>query len=246
MQNAAMAAQQPEVPSLTVPQRLFGALFNPKPTFADIVRRPSFLPPLIVLIVFSLASSIVIVRRIGIEQIVRSEVMKSPQVADLPAERREEIIERGVAVARFTVYAAPLVFTPLAMLVIAAALLLMANFVLGAETNYKTLLSTTAYGMMPACVVAILGIITVFLKEPSDVDVQNLVISHLGPLFDPGSHKVLNRLASSLDLFSFWQIALLALGVSAAARFSFRKGLVAVMVPWAVWVLGAAGFRALF
>ena len=58
--------------------------------------------------------------------------------------------------------------------------------------------------------------------------------------------KVLHRLASSIDIFSFWLIALMALGIAAAARFSFKKGLVAVMVPWAVWVLAAAGLAALF
>lgn len=245
-----MAASEPVPPQQEAPlgfgARVLGVFVSPTQTFADIVRRPSFIPPLVLLTLFSIVSSALIVNRVGLEQIVRNEVMKNPRVAELPAEQRERAVEQGIAIGRVTVWLGPALGPLIVALVIAGVLLLVTNFVLGGEVRFPTMLSVAAYGFLPGLLLSVAAIITAFLKDPADVDVQNPVISNLGPLFDPASHKVLYRLATSIDVFSFWQIALLGLGIAAAARFSFRKGVLAVLIPWSIYVLGAAGFRALF
>jgi hypothetical protein len=54
-------------------------------------------------------------------------------------------------------------------------------------------------------------------------------------------------LAASLDLFSFWVIALLAIGISSAApKISFAKALVAVIFPWALFVALRTAYTAAF
>ena len=52
----------------------------------------------------------------------------------------------------------------------------------------------------------------------------------------------LKTLGSSLDVFSFWIMALIAIGISATARkVSFGKALVGVMIPWGIYVLLRVG-----
>src|ERR1022692_1608204 len=58
---------------------------------------------------------------------------------------------------------------------------------------------------------------------------------------------ILYSLASSFDLFSFWTILLLAVGISVAARkFALSKALVAVVLPWGVLVVVKAAWTNLF
>lgn len=245
MNTVVMRPAAPEQPKGAV-ERIFGVFFSPGETFQDIARRPSFVAPLVILILFALGTSIAITQRVGLETIVRQQIEANPRFADMPAEQRDRAIQAGITFGRVSIYLFPTLGVAASVLVIAGVLLLMANFVLGAEASFKSLFATTAHASLVGCVVAVLAIITVLLKDPADIDLQNIVTSNLGPLFDPASHKVLNRLASSIDLFSFWQIALQALGVSAAAKVSFKRGLIAVVIPWAVWVAGAVGLRAIF
>ena len=213
---------------------------------ADIVRRPSFLPPLALVMLCFLAMWIVIVQRVGAERIVTNTMMKNPRVAEMPLEQREDMIERAAGLMTFTLYGGAIVGPALGMLLIAGVLLVMANFVLAGEATYSQLMAVTAYSMAPACIMAALATFVVFFKDPADVDIENLLLSNLGALVDPSSHPVLHRLLYSIDVFSFWQIALLAAGVAAATRFRFKTGLMAVGVPWGLYVLASVGLRALF
>ena len=49
-------------------------------------------------------------------------------------------------------------------------------------------------------------------------------------------------------LFSFWTILLIAVGLKAAAgkKLTFGGALFAVVLPWAVWVLGKSALAGLF
>jgi len=228
--------------------RLIGIFVSPTEAFTDIVNRPSlaWLAPLVLLTIFAVVSAGLVIRRVGMEQIVRSQLAQSRMAQNLTPEQLEQAVERGVTIGKYQAHIAPLLFPFIGLLVIAGVFALMTNFVLGSEVKYGTLMSVTAYGMMPGLVLAILNIITMHLKDPADIDIRNIVASNLGPLVSAESSKVLHRLASSIDIFSFWQIALMALGIATAARFSFGKGLVVVAVPWLVWVLAAAGLSALF
>ena len=57
------------------------------------------------------------------------------------------------------------------------------------------------------------------------------------PHADPVGHALL----SSVDLLSFWAMALLVLGLSAAARAPRRRVAILVVALWALYVLGKAG-----
>ena len=62
---------------------------------------------------------------------------------------------------------------------------------------------------------------------------------------DPRADKVLHSLAASVDLFAFWAMALLVLGLSAAAGASRRRMAILVGSLWLLFVLGKAGVAAL-
>ncbi len=235
----------PAPPALSFPQRVIGVFVTPLETFADIARRPAFIAPVILLMLSSFAVTYTISKRIGVEAIVEREFANNPRLADMPSERREQAMATATTFARYAMFASPIIFLPLSILIISGVLLAMGNFVMGGEAEYKQMLAVTAYGMLPGVLYALLAIVLVFIKNPADFDVQNMAATNLALLFDAAEHRVLHRLGASLDLFSFWQIFLLGTGVAAATRISRAKGIIAVAIPWALWVLGAAGLAAL-
>ena len=236
----------PTPASKSAVERLIGVFFAPGEIFADIARSPGFVLPLVLIMILSLASSTIVTNRVGIENIVRQQMMKSPRTAELPKEQLDQAVERGAKFAGFFVYATP-IFVPIGMLVIAGVMIMMANFVFGGTSNFKQMFATVAHASFPPGVVTIiLSLVIVFLKDPADLDVQNLLAANLGILISAETSRFLHRLAMSMDFFSFWQIGLLATGISAAANLSFTKALLSVAIPWAIWILGAAGLAAAF
>lgn len=227
--------------------RIIGVFISPGETFADIARSPSFLVPLVLVTIVSVSFSALLVNRIGMENIVRQQMMKNPRTAEMPKDQLEQAVERGTKIGSVFAYVGPLVFVPVGILVVAAVLLGMVNFVFGATAQFKQVFGTVAHAWLPpSLVVSILSAVILFLKDPADVDMQNLVAANLGVVVSAETSKFLHRMATSFDLFSFWHIALLAMGLSAVTKLNFSKSLVAVVIPWALWVLGASGLAAAF
>jgi hypothetical protein len=107
----------------------------------------------------------------------------------------------------------------------------------------------SAYAMLPGFISSILAIVVMFIKNPDEFNLQNPLAFNLGAFMEPppNSGKFIYSLASSFDLFSFWTILLLAVGISVAARkFAFSKALVAVVLPWGVLVVVKAAWTNLF
>jgi hypothetical protein len=72
---------------------------------------------------------------------------------------------------------------------------------------------------------------------------------NLGGFMDPQSPlKFLHSVASSLDVFAIWTILLVAAGLKSAGgkKLSFGGSLMAVAVPWAIWVLLRASLASRF
>jgi hypothetical protein len=75
--------------------RVTGVFFSPKPTFDDIVRKPSWLLPVMLLTFMSLAVSFTINQRTNWRKFVADQIDKSPSGAQLFPEQREQRIEGG-------------------------------------------------------------------------------------------------------------------------------------------------------
>jgi hypothetical protein len=84
-----------------------------------------------------------------------------------------------------------------------------------------------------------LAILVMFLKNSEDFDLRNPTAFNVGAFLDPQTTpKFLHSMGTSLDLFSIWTILLLATGLSVAGRkISWSKALIAVIVPWILWIV---------
>jgi hypothetical protein len=246
-ENIAGTPQPPETPAaptMSAFARVIGIFFEPDATFRDIARSPGFIVPLVLVMLFSLATGATIVNRLDMRDIAAKQMEKNPRTENMSKEQKQNAIELGAKIGTYITYATP-VFVILSTLVIALVIWVMGNFVFGGTATFKQLFAVTAHAQLVGIIMAILAIVILFLKDPGDVDVQNLVASNLGPLISADTSKFLHALAISMDLFSFWQIFLLGSGVAICGRLSRTKGIMAVVIPWLILVLIKCGLATL-
>ncbi|HEV2287959.1 MAG TPA: YIP1 family protein [Candidatus Acidoferrales bacterium] len=232
--------------------RIIGAIVNPRPTFEDIARKPSWLAPLLVVIIFALATTYVIGQRVGWGNVIQKQISQSSsaqrRMEQLPPDQRADIINRQAKVTPIFAYAANIIIFPIACLVIAGILMGAFNATGGAGVDFKTSFGIVTHAYMPSVIVFLLGILIMYLKSPDQIDVQNLVASNLGAVLSNDAPRWLVSLGGSIDLFSFWMMALMALGFSVARprKISMSKGLTWIVMLWLIYVVIKVGLAAAF
>jgi hypothetical protein len=228
--------------------RIAGVFFEPAKTFEDVARHPSFLAPLLLVIVASLVYIALYSQHVGWERMIRHQAETSSRTAQQTPEQREQGIQIGLKIAPMFGYGASVIGVPLAYLVCGAVLLVMVK-IMSATVSFKQVFAVMCYSAIPGLIYIALAIVVMFLKNPDDFDLKNPLAFNPGALMDPAtSSKFLYSLATSLDVFTAWKIILIAVGLKAAAgrTLSFTGALIAVLIPWGIWVLGSASLAGVF
>ena len=241
-------AVEPSPAGLSEFSRLTGVFFEPGKTFADIVARPRWLVPMLLLMAMSLAASVEMGQRIGWDRIIRHAFEVSSQAQKMDPQQREKAIEMQVKIVSVTGYLGPVV-VPIYCLVVGGILLGIFAGILSAPVKFKQAFAVVTYASFPGVISGILLMIVMMLKNPDEFNVQNPLAFNPGAYMDPlATSKSLYSLASSLDLFTLWTIVLMAIGVKAAAgrKLSFGGAFLAIFLPWCVWIGGKAALAGLF
>lgn len=227
--------------------RLTGVLFDPGKTFEDVAQRPTFIVPLVLVIVCSLIYMVLFSQHVGWERMIRHQMETSKQAQQQTPEQREQAIQMGAKFAPVVGYAIAIFGVPLAYLISAAVLLAMVK-IMSAPTRFNQVWAVMCYSGVPGIVFVALTIVVMFLKNPDDFDLQNPLAFNAGALMDPNAgSKFLYTLASSLDVFAIWKIVLIAIGLKATGgkSLTFTSALMAVLIPWALWILCSAALAGL-
>jgi len=228
-------------------QRLAGVLVDPKPAFADISARPRWWTPLILLILAATVFTYCYSQRVGWEGFLRQQMESNSSFQQMPADQRERIIEQQTRFASMFGYVRALVTIPLNALLVAGVMALVFRVMLSANLTFKQLFAATSYSLMPGFIASLLSILVLYLKNPEDFNLRNPLAFNLGAYLSSDSPKFWMSVASSIDLFAFWSILLLATGISAADRkLRWTRCLTWIVACWLVWVLGKSAFAAKF
>jgi hypothetical protein len=166
----------------------------------------------------------------------------------MTADQREQMLETQTKFASVFGYVGGVLGTFIAAVVVAAVLMLAFNVVGGTKVGFVTSLSIVSYSWVPGIVGGLLGLLILFLKDPSTIDIQHLVAANAGAFLSEDSPKWLETLLSSFDLFIFWTMILMGIGFSATnpKKISFGKGLGTVVGVWLIYLLVKVGFAAAF
>jgi hypothetical protein len=242
-------AVEPEPSGMGEISRLVGVFFEPAKTFRDIAQRPSWIVPMILVILAVIGVTTTMSQRIGWERIFRHQNETNSRYQQMPPEQREQTLAIQMKFAAVGGYAGAIIGVPIYDVVVAAVLLGIAGGLMGGGMRFKQVFAIVCYSGMPGVVSAILTIVVIFLKNPDDFNMQNPLAFNVGAFLDPNSgSKFMYSLATSLDLFVIWTILLMATGLKAAAgkKLTFTGALIAVLLPWAFMILLKSAAAGLF
>jgi Yip1 domain len=228
--------------------RLANIFISPGEVFADVVRRPGFWAPLIVLTVASVAVTETMLAKIGIERIIRISMEQSKQAANMSPEQMQQAIANGVKfggpITHLIGFLAPFVL----LLIFAGLGLLFTNAFFGAKVKFKTSLSVVAYGQLVSLLGSLMAIALILFGDPEHFNPNSPIPSNLGFFMNPmETSKPMLVLGSSLDIFYFWGMALWSIGLSVATarKVATKNIFLCYFGLWALIVLLRMGVAAL-
>jgi hypothetical protein len=239
------AQSQPAISSIG---RIIGVFFSPKATFEDIVRKPSWVLPVVLLTLFSIAVSFAINQHINWREFMSQQIEKSPQAANMSAEQKEQRIEGGAKFSPILTWTigvcGPILFTLIVALVMWGTF----NLLGGANTNFGTSYAITSHAALTGLVSSLLFILVLYLKPYGTVDLENPVATNLAAVLQDDSAKWLVALLKSFDIFTFWTLILLAIGFATTnpKKLKGSKAFTIASSVWAVYVVCRVGSAWIF
>jgi len=225
--------------------RVVGVLFSPKATFEDIVRKPSWLLPVAIMVVLGTLTAISLNQRMNWREYVSQQIEKSPRASQLSPEQKQQQIEGGAKFAPISTYIfgapAPVVI----LLIVALVMWGSYNLLGGANTNFKTSLGIVSHAFVPSYIGTILLIVVLFLKPIGTVDLQNPVATNVAAFLPDDVPKWLDALCKNVDVFVIWILLLIAIGFAATSPKKLKGGksftiAVTVMAVYLVLRVGIA------
>ena len=228
--------------------RIVGVFFSPKATFEDIVRKPSWILPISLLTVFSLAVCFAINQRVNWRDFISQQMEKSPQAAQMSPEQKQQRIEGGAKFSPIFTYAVGLLGPIIGALVVALVMWGAYSLLGGASTNFGTSFAITSHAWLTGLISSILFIVVLYLKPYGTIDLENPVAANLAAVLPDDAAKWLVALGKSIDLFTIWTLILLAIGFSAADPKKLRgsKAFSIAFSVWAVYVVLRVGWAFAF
>lgn len=218
MSTPALPAES--APALSEGQRLLYTFTAPTRTMADLRRNASWWVPWLLVSILSIAFSYTVDKKIGWAQIMETQIQSNPKTAEkmekLPADQREKIMKMQVTGARVFSYGFPVV-TLVGLALIAIVLLGIFNFGFGAKLRFNDLMGVAAYSSLPSILNTLLTILVMFFVEADQFDIKSPLATSPG-YFVPASMPFLKGVLGAFDVFTIWQLFLIAVGVSQLSK----------------------------
>ncbi len=224
--------------------RLLGALVAPVETFRSIAARPTWLVPLLLLVVLGTAVGNMVIQHMDFDQIMRAQNERAG--GQMTSEQVEQNAERAKnaapMLALFQGVVTPAIYLLLALVFWAAFRLL------GSDLTFKASLATAVHALLPSAIAALLSIPVILrhgVYTQQEIKGGNFLASSLAFLVPADGSPALRAVLGSLDLFSLWSLGLLVVGYRETARVSPRAALGTVLTLWLIYVVGKVALAAL-
>jgi hypothetical protein len=241
------AAPEPQ-PQISAFGRVFGVLFSPGKTFEDIVRKPGWVVPVLLLTILSIAVSYTLSQRVNWREYISQQMDKSPQAAQLTPAQKDQRLDAAVKFTTPFVWAVGVCGPVIGILVFALIFWGAYSLMGGISTNFSTAFAIAAHAFMTGLVSSPLLILVLFLKDPSAIDPNNPLASNIAAVFPDDSPQWLVALGKSFDVFTFWTLILLAIGFAAVnpKKLKGAKPYTIAFSLWAVYVVLRVGWNFIF
>lgn len=219
------------------PKRFISVFTSPRALFEHLAVQPSWLVPFLVGMLL-----IVIYIMILWDPVMLPETLAKMEESGQASEQALDMITN---VGRWTTLGAVLIGATVITFLYALAVFFVSGFLLGGRIKYKQALSIVTHSGLVAVLGTIVRIPLAFFSKTAQATIGP------GVFFPPSQaegfpQKFLANLLTNFDLFTLWQTALVALGVSVVANLPKGKANAGIWGLYLVFVLLGSLLGALF
>jgi tryptophan-rich sensory protein len=229
-----------EVKPMSGLQRIWGTLFEPSRTFTWLAQKPTWILPVVILMVIVLVTSVVS-RPLQIqEQVLRIE--ENDQLTDQQKEQYTEMVHQRTEqpVWKILGYVFPIVGVFIFVLLLSAIWYFGANVLLGGNAPFKKMFSLYSHTTLTAIPATIVKVPLMLAKGSLRVQTS------LAALMPAGQEdSVIFKLLAKTDIFSIWQHVLLAIGLTVIYKFDMKKAAGLVIAFYCLWIVVSVAFSVL-
>jgi hypothetical protein len=250
MADPASSLDTPQgTPSKSFLSRLIGVVIEPGETFDDIARKPDWIPPMVVLWLVAIVVVETMLLKIGAYQIALQSLQRSGRTTGMGEDQLIQMAEKIVPIVRIQMHVIAVLGAPIFFLAVAGIGLLILNVFFGQHAKFKNVLGVTCYANLPSILSAVMTVAVVFFGDANAFNPQSPSPTNPGYFMNPqtASHAIY-AVAGSLDIFTFWFMILLAMGLSRLVEKKVKTGTVFMTLfgGWLLLVMVKVGLALIF
>jgi len=224
--------------------RIVDTFIAPQKTFADIRRSASWWLPFLLVTLVGWGLVYVSEQKIGLQKLVENDLHARPKAEAQFEKAAPEVQQQQIKITGIIYYVAIPVFTLLIWLVMAGLQFGTFKFGANADISYGRSLAVVAYAGLPMMLRSLVAIVSVLAGASADgFTLNNPIASNPGYFMNAADNPFWYFIASQVDLFLLWTLALTAIGFATAGKVKMGTSF-AIVVGW--WVVITLAFSALF
>src|SRR6266849_4025977 len=240
----------PETAPLSQGARIINTFIAPSKTFTDLRRSAAWWAPFLLMVAISTVFVYTAGQKIGFRKIMENQMQAQPKqqarLEQLPADQREEQMQKGAKFTQIISYVFPLI-TFIIWLIIASVLFATFKFAAGADVSFKISLAIVIYAALPLILKTLLSTLSVVAgMSPDSFSFQNPIASNPGYFMNPADNVFLYGVASAFDIFMIWTLVLTAIGFTCVSKVKRGTAFGIVFGWWLVFTLLGAAIGAAF
>ncbi|KAA3617083.1 MAG: YIP1 family protein [Calditrichaeota bacterium] len=215
---------------------LINIFTTPAKAFESLNEKPTWLVPLLIVIVFAVGSQYILVD-ISLEYQLKTTEAR-PDMTDEQFEIVKEQMSGGMKYIGIIVTP---ILAPIIWIILALVLWLFSKITISEGIDFKKSFSIVAWSSLVTLISLILITFLIYSKgTPHGVALDLSALVETPPIGEPKS--VLYFFLSKIDPFILWQMFLWALGLSVMGKVDLKKGIIPVAIIWGLWVLISVTF----
>ncbi len=203
---------------------------NPGKTFQSLDSKPTWLAPLLIIILLSIIST-----QFTFPLIMQTQLESFRSNPDISPEQLETI-ERQFTdeqmLQKSLMIGGQAIGIPVVFLILSGIFYLLGTVLLGGDSTFKKVFSVFIWSSLISTLGMIIKLPLVIAKSSVKISLSPALI--LSPDHIGGK---LHTLLSSFDFFTIWFLAVFATGFGIIYKFSKQKAFVSIGVLWAVWII---------
>jgi hypothetical protein len=239
-----LSAATSETAPLSQGARIVDTFIAPSKTFADLRRSAQWWLPFLLMTLAFWGLVYVSEQKIGVQKMTENDLRSRPKAEAQYEKATPEQRQQQVKITGVIYYVAFPVITLLIWLIMAGLQFGTFKFGVNADISYSQALAVVAFAALPLVLKHLLAMVSVLAGASADgFTLNNPVASNPGYFMNVTDGPFWSFIASQIDIFVFWTLALTAIGFATTGKVKLGTSF-AIVIGW--WMVILLTFAAIF